>query len=421
MRLIKAKGSDGKTHLELREGSCVVRIYTSSQVKNGTTYRTHFLVNEEGGVRQRKGFADLEDAKAEAQLLLTRLVNGKTKANDMSAVDLQSAALAIAEVAPLNMTLVEAVKEYRMAKDRLGSKGTLREAVDFFLKHGNPELPVKNVPEIRDEILIAKKADGLSEAYIRDLKLRLKKFSEAFPGPVAEIDTKQIEAWLRGLKSGPKNRNNYASAVTTLFNFAKRSGYLAKDRATMAEDLSRARDVRGETEIYTVDEVKTLLKRVHQFRPEYLPYLAIGVFAGIRPAEILRLDWKEVDFESGLIEVKAVNAKTAGRRHIPISANLRAWLEPHRKSTGPVCSEPNVQVLLKNTVEPLMEDDGRLEPGVNWKSNALRHSYGSYRLPVLKSASELALEMGNSPAMIFRHYRELVKPAEAAKFWEIMP
>jgi integrase len=420
MRLSKIKGAGGKTHLELSEGACVVRIYTSNQVKNGKTYRTHFLVSEEGGVKQRKGFADLDDAKAEAQLLLTRLVNGETKARGMSAVDLQGVALAMAEVAPLQITLLEAAKEYRLVKDRLGSKGTLGEAIDYFLKHARPEIPAKTVPEIRDEILLAKKADGLSDAYLRDLKLRLKVFSKAFSGNIAEIDTKQIEAWLRGLKSGPKNRNNYASAVTTLFNFAKRCGYLPNDRATVADDLSRAREVRGETEIYTLDEVKTLLWRVRELRPEYLPYVVIGLFAGIRPAEILRLDWKEVDFESGLIEVKAINAKTAGRRHVPISANLRAWLEPHKKE-GPVCAEPNVQTLLKGVVEPPAESDGKLEPGVKWKSNALRHSYGSYRLPVLKNANELALEMGNSPAMIFRHYRELVKPAEAEKFWAIMP
>jgi hypothetical protein len=35
--------------------------------------------------------------------------------------------------------------------------------------------------------------------------------------------------------------------------------------------------------------------------------------------------------------------------------------------------------------------------------------------------SGLPLEMGNSPPMIFRHYRELVKPTEAEKYWAIIP
>jgi len=29
--------------------------------------------------------------------------------------------------------------------------------------------------------------------------------------------------------------------------------------------------------------------------------------------------------------------------------------------------------------------------------------------------------MGNSPAMIFKHYRELVKPKDAELYWNIKP
>lgn len=51
-----------------------------------------------------------------------------------------------------------------------------------------------------------------------------------------------------------------------------------------------------------------------------------------------------------------------------------------------------------------------------WRHNALRHSFCSYRLADVKSAAEVALEAGNSPQMIFQHYRELVTE-KAAKAW----
>jgi hypothetical protein len=57
----------------------------------------------------------------------------------------------------------------------------------------------------------------------------------------------------------------------------------------------------------------------------------------------------------------------------------------------------------------------------NWPNNALRHSFGSYHLAHFKDAPALALQMGNSPDVIFRHYRELVKPKEAKRYWQIMP
>ncbi len=54
--------------------------------------------------------------------------------------------------------------------------------------------------------------------------------------------------------------------------------------------------------------------------------------------------------------------------------------------------------------------------GVEWKHNALRHSFISYRVADVKDVPRVALEAGNSPVMIFRHYREIVT-AESAKAW----
>jgi len=51
----------------------------------------------------------------------------------------------------------------------------------------------------------------------------------------------------------------------------------------------------------------------------------------------------------------------------------------------------------------------------------LRHSYGTYRLPILKSAEALALEMGNSPDVIFRHYRRPMNEATAAAYFDLQP
>jgi integrase len=45
-------------------------------------------------------------------------------------------------------------------------------------------------------------------------------------------------------------------------------------------------------------------------------------------AELSRLHWNAIDLERGIIEVRAGQAKTASRRIIPISDNLRQWLQP---------------------------------------------------------------------------------------------
>jgi Phage integrase family. len=147
--------------------------------------------------------------------------------------------------------------------------------------------------------------------------------------------------------------------------------------------------------------------------PEVLPYFAIGLFAGLRRAEIDRLDWQEIDFESGLIEVKAAKAKTARRRFVTMQPNLREWLWPLRKHTGKVtpCNFPRHL------------DKAREAAGiVDWPNNALRHSFASYHLAHFRKQNELALEMGHTNAdTLFNHYRELVKPKDAERYWSIAP
>lgn len=58
---------------------------------------------------------------------------------------------------------------------------------------------------------------------------------------------------------------------------------------------------------------------------------------------------------------------------------------------------------------------------LKWKKNALRHSFISYRLADIQAAAQVALEAGNSPQMIFGHYRELVRAMDAEKWFGITP
>jgi hypothetical protein len=45
----------------------------------------------------------------------------------------------------------------------------------------------------------------------------------------------------------------------------------------------------------------------------------------------------------------------------------------------------------------------------------------AYRLAQTQNAAQVALECGSSPQMIFQHYRELVKPADAVKWFNVKP
>jgi integrase len=166
-------------------------------------------------------------------------------------------------------------------------------------------------------------------------------------------------------------------------------------------------------EIFAVDELRVLLETAQNQSPDVLPMLAIGAFAGLRDAEIKRLDWSEVDLARGHIEIKAAKAKSARRRLVPIQPNLAAWLQPHSGTFGQV-----VPSAARGKLEQVRKAAGLK----HWPKNGLRHSFASYRLAAIHDAPRVASELGHtSPQMLYSTYREVVRTEEAERYWKISP
>jgi len=65
-------------------------------------------------------------------------------------------------------------------------------------------------------------------------------------------------------------------------------------------------------------------------------------------------------------------------------------------------------------------DDGK-QKLIPWPADALRHTAISHHLNLMEHEGKTALRAGNSPKVIFKHYRGLVSKSEFAEFWAIRP
>ena len=265
-----------------------------------------------------------------------------------------------------------------------------------------------NVPDLVKTFLAEKEAEGVSQLYLNDITRRLDKFAETFKCPVANVKTGEIADWLKAIKATGRNGNNYRNAVCTLFSYARERGHLTREKKTEGELLKRFKETVEEVGIYTPKEIRRVLGAA---AGPVRAAIAIGAFAGLRNEEIHRLQWSDINLDAGRIIVSADKAKTAQRRIVPILPNLKAWLEPLKQAEGPV--GPNVEHLTNFSRNISVACKAA---GVGMVGNGLRHSFASYRLASVKSADQVALEMGNSPRKLFQHYRELVT-AEAATAW----
>jgi integrase len=402
MAKIKAQKPNAETRsFQVTVGGVTVKCYAG---RDGRWFVTYAIA----GKRRTDAFRTKGAARDRATEIAGAVHNQKATAKSLTGKDLEAYQYAVSALERFGMPLSSAIHEYIAAREKIG-QASLNEAAEFFCRHNLPDVPQKTVADIAAEMVEAKRRDGASEAYLEDLNKRLPHITAALSGPIMQITRPKIEEWLRSLPVSPRSRNNFRNVTVTLWRFAKQAGYLPRDRSTEADGLPRAKAVGDKIEIFRPAD---FIKLISKADTELIPFLAIGAFTGLRHAELLRLEWEDVRFAQGFVEVAARKAKTAQRRLVPIQPNLAAWLAPYRGREGKVCS----WIRIGRTASALAK-----EHGIDWPNNGLRHSYASYRLAQCQDAAKVALEMGNTPTMIFRHYRELVMPQDAAAWWNIFP
>jgi len=198
---------------------------------------------------------------------------------------------------------------------------SIQRAIDFAIAHLRAQEKSIDVSDAMEELIASRKATGRSDRYCRDLRLRLGRFARDFQQTkVGNIGAAVIDQWLMALSVAPGTRNTFRRDLRTLFSFCERRGYCQTNEAKKTE---LAKDVDKPAGILSVTKAAALLGASDDAT---LPYIAISLFAGLRTAELQKLDWSEIDFESRHIEVTAAKSKTSKRRLVPMSENMVAWI-----------------------------------------------------------------------------------------------
>ena len=280
--------------------------------------------------------------------------------------------------------------------------------MDFIERHGKVPLSIA-LGVVATEFLSAKQAAGLRPRYLRTLRASISRFLiNRREKLIFEISAAEILEYISRNGWATSTMRSYLVDVRTLFNFAIKRKYLAENPG-LAVDLPRT----GENPpgIITPAQATGLLDACLDTEPDILPVLVLSLFGGVRRAEAEKIAWTEIGAE--FIEIKAEKAKTRRRRLILVSTQLRAWLE-YARETGGKLPALNYADKFKRTLE-------KAGLRAEWPQNALRHSFASYHYAKYRNENETAALMGNSPQMIFAHYRELVRPADADSFFNILP
>ncbi len=331
-------------------------------------------LGDTSGNRVQKNFSNANKARLYAN-------RSKIQAN-------QSGVKSIQLTDPRQLDAVEALKMLRPFNTNLG------EAAHFYESHHRAIDPADTIGALIEQFIAEKKkriehGELPSSALINTRKF-LKRFSKEF-GQLAPdmVSIGEIDYFLQKV-NGAENRRSHRLYISALFD------WLVAQERLPSNPVKKTRYAPRNTQTpktYRPSEVE----RIMQAAPlKLVPYLALGLFGGLRSEEILNLRWCDVDFGQEKISVDA-SSKKGMARTVQMPANLAQFLLPFRDKPKAMIV-PHGQRSLQRWSKKLLG-----ELGIKTILHGARHSFAAFHL-ALHPLDETMQELGYADRTILLKY-----------------
>lgn len=323
----------------------------------------------------------------------------------------------------------------------------LKHAADFYARHNQKVDHTNGTGQLLDQYFDHQKQrlddDEIRERSYNEYKIRLTKFQTSMGHlPIDTIEASDIDEWLDKQKFKATSRDNHRRYIGGFFNWC-----IAQNKI-IANPVQRTRKIKKPShtpEIYNAKDVATIMTACDSFtkntatlangkkrpvrkvkvggnyvtpdRSLFIPYMALAFFAGIRPNEITRLKWKDIDLQLDEVHVNAGTSKTSMARIVHISSNLKKWLAPYQ-GEGTALVFPYSDTVLRSWRRAIFKD-----LDVKYIQDGARHTFATYYL-ALNTVDDTIQELGHTDTkMLFKHYRGLAKnrKAQAKRYFNIEP
>jgi integrase len=135
------------------------------------------------------------------------------------------------------------------------------------------------------------------------------------PTPLDEITRNELKDLLNGKHEAGLARNTVRNIMRLISNVLT---HAVEDELIMANPTPRLKTIRGkkqreEINPLTRDDARLLLETIEKNHPWYYPFFLCALRTGMRLGELLALEWGDIDFHNGFIEVRRQYSLAAKR------------------------------------------------------------------------------------------------------------
>lgn len=228
---------------------------------------------------------------------------------------------------------------------------------------------------------------------------------------VRAITPQECAEYIEQAFDTPRQRQKARLILSGVFGTAVKRGWCDSNPVARVE---ATRVVEQQVPILTSQEIETLKQTAEDYHSGSCA-AAVGMmlYAGIRPHEVARLTWEQVDLQEKAIYILPRHSKTGGARRVTIHKPLMRILLTHKKEGHDKICPSNWLMHWR-----MLRQEAGWGMKKKWPQDALRHTFASYHLSHFRSFAELQLEIGHRDATLLRtRYLDLRGVQATAQFW----
>ena len=302
----------------------------------------------------------------------------------------------------LTGTDVSVLDAARIAKNILDAKPKNFVLTDLqfcakVIEVGLRHMRTKEMPLIDGFALYLKSKQHLRPDSIRDIRCIVNRLLRTKPEfgkrNFSELSVSECEEWLNAAFHTNPQFNKARTMLHGLFEFALRREWCDKNPI---KQIERKKVVEKEIQPLKLAETKRLIKTAQRESPVYAVVAALLVYTGIRPREVRRLTWRDIDTEEKTITVRSQCSKTGGVRQVEIPPVLNRLLIAHSSELkeGKICPTD-----WQRRWRKIRDNSGFRE---RWVQDVLRHTYASFHAKRYANLPRLQLNMGHYDVSLLR-------------------
>lgn len=259
--------------------------------------------------------------------------------------------------------------------------------------------------------LQSKERSGFQKRYVVTLRQLLRRFERESSARTVKDAAHHFEKWMYRQRWQNTSLASNLGRMSSFFRFAMNRRWLDRNPC---EFFEKPRIRRKTPLILTPEQARAALFWTAAHRPQWLGYLVLAMFAGVRPEELEKIGWGAVEIAALRVLVPIEASKVSRRRMTPIAPNAGRWLE--------LAADVGAYLPVSQSSRKRFVRELRVALGFKcWPQDILRHTAASYMLARLNDPGQISLWIGNSPKILMLHYIDLVDKSASEQFWNIAP